>query len=149
MNRRGVLTTVLAVTGTILVWLPLLAPVFFSTVVFFQSGIFHTIDYLMPAELFLLVLVGGLLLLWAALQVRQRRWLIGGSLLAAVVLLFAMQGLAVVTGLASGETEAAGWQFALVLGMVFGYILAVLVLGVGGILLLVGQGRAPKLSAEV
>jgi len=48
----------------------------------------------------------------------------------------ASQLLAVVTGLASGETEPVGWQWALVLGMILGYNLALVVTGIGGLRLL-------------
>ena len=135
MKNKNILNKILAVAGTVLVWLPVLAPVFFSAVVSIRSGRFR-IDYLMPAELSPLVLAGGLLLLWAALRMRRYRALIGWVLGAAVVLLFASQGLAVVTGLADGRIEPTGWQGALVLGMLIGYDLAVILLGVGGILLI-------------
>ena len=94
------------------------------------------LDYLMPAELFPLVLVGGLLLLWASLRMRTHRRLIAWAFGAAVVLPWVGQGIAVLTGLANGETEATGWRWALVIGFIMAYNLAVIVLGVGGILLL-------------
>ena len=90
----------------------------------------------MPAGLFLVALTGGILLVWACIRARQlRRW-IGGSLAAAVLLLFVSQLLAVLTGLASGEIEATGWQFALVTGILAWYSLALIVLFIGGVLLL-------------
>jgi hypothetical protein len=101
-----------------------------------RAGIFR-LDYLMPAELFPLALLGGGLLLWAALRARARRWLIGGSLAGAVVLLFGSQALAVATGLAAGRIEPAGWPWALVLAALALYVVALIVLGVGGVLLLV------------
>jgi len=61
----------------------------------------------MPAELFPAALVGGGSLLWAALRVRLCRRLIGWGLGVAIGLLVGGQVLAVVTGLASGETEPA------------------------------------------
>jgi hypothetical protein len=45
------------------------------------------------------------------------------------------QALAVVTGLADGRIEATGWQWALTLGMLLGYDLAVVAMGVYGFLL--------------
>jgi hypothetical protein len=51
-------------------------------------------------------------------------------------LLVGGQVLAVVTGLASGETELTGWWWALVLASIVVYSLAVVVVGVGGVLLL-------------
>ena len=69
-EKRVVFTQILAVAGTVLVWIPLLAPVFFSVMFLIRSGMFR-MDYLMPAELFLVALIGGALLIWAALRARQ------------------------------------------------------------------------------
>ncbi len=134
MQKTNLLTKILAIIGTVLVWLPILAPLFFSAVRFVQVRRF-LLDYLMPAELFLLVLVGGGLLIWAAMRMRSQRALIGGGLGAAVVLLFAGQALAFVTGLASGEIEPAGWPWAVVVASLAAYALAVIIVGVGGLLL--------------
>jgi hypothetical protein len=135
MENKGTFTKILAITGTILIWLPLLAPVLFSAAAYIQGRVF-LFDYLMPAELFPLALAGGLLLLWAAIRAHSRRAVIGGGLGAAVGLLVAGQALAVVTGLASGATEPTGWRWALVVGSLIAYILALIAVGVGGILLL-------------
>ncbi len=131
MGNRNLLTKMLALIGTVLVWLPIVAPVFFSAVRLVQARRF-LLDYLMPAELFLLVLVGGGLLIWAAIRARSQRALIGWGLGGAVLLLFGGQALAVATGLASGETEPTGWPWALVMGSISAYSLAVMVIGVGG-----------------
>jgi hypothetical protein len=135
LEKKGVLPKILAVVGIILVWLPILAPVIFSAISMIGARIFR-FDFLMPAELFLFALAGALLLLWAALRAKARRGLIGWGLGVAIVLLFEGQGLAVVTGMASGETVPAGWLLAVVLGMIAGYDLALVVVGVGGVLLL-------------
>jgi hypothetical protein len=135
MEKRGALTKTLAIAGTLLVWFPILAPVLFSVTMIIQARIFR-FDYLMPAELFPAALVGGAALLWAALRARLRRRPIAWSLGVAVALLVGSQVLAVVTGLASGETEPAGWPWALVLASLAGYALALVAMGVGGALLL-------------
>jgi hypothetical protein len=135
MGKKGILTKALAIVGTVLVWIPILAPVLFSAASLIQARMFR-FDYLMPAELFPAVLVGGGLLLWAALRARARRGLIGGSLAGAVILPVAGQALASVTGLASGRTEPTGWPWALVLASLALYVLALVVLGVSGVLLL-------------
>jgi peptidoglycan/LPS O-acetylase OafA/YrhL len=134
MQSQSVLTRILAVVGTALVWIPLLAPALFAAVFLAHSGMFR-FDYLMPAELFPLALAGGCALLWAALRAHSRRVLIGASLGGAVALLFGSQAIAVATGLASGRTEPTGWQWALVLMMLALYALALAVMGVGGALL--------------
>ncbi len=135
MKKKDVLTTILAIVGTVLVWFPLLAPVLVSVIGMTQERMFR-FDYLMPAELFPAALVGGGLLLWAALRARSRLNLIGWSLGIAVGSLVGGQVLAVVTGLASGETEPTGWQWALVLASIVAYSLALVAMGIGGLLLL-------------
>jgi hypothetical protein len=136
MEMKGILTKILAIAGTGLVWFPILAPVLLSLVVFAHDRRFR-FDFLVPAELFPLTLIGGGLLLWAALRTHSRRGLIGGSLAVAAGMLIGGQVLAVVTGLASGETEPVGIWWALVLATIFIYWLALLGMGVGGAGLLI------------
>jgi hypothetical protein len=62
MEKKDVLTKILAIVGTVLVWIPILAPVVFSVIRFIAQRRFR-FDYLMPAELFPAALVGGGLLL--------------------------------------------------------------------------------------
>jgi hypothetical protein len=147
MDRVGVLTKVLAVVGTVFVWFPILATVGISLVGSFRSRLFR-FDYLMPAELFPFALAGGGLLVWAALRARSRRGIIGWGLGAAIGLLVAGQALAVATGLASGETEPAGWMWAVVLLSIVFYSLALVVTGVGGVLLLRDLFKPSDLSSE-
>ncbi|MCC6904796.1 MAG: hypothetical protein IT326_03070 [Anaerolineae bacterium] len=134
-GKRDGLTKGLALFGTLLAWLPLIAPVFFSAARLIQGGRFN-FDYFMPAELFPAALLGGGLLIWAALRARSRRGLIAGGLAAAVVLLVGGQALAVATGLASGAIEPEGWPWTLVVASLAANILALIAVGVGGILLL-------------
>jgi hypothetical protein len=133
--EKGIITKILVIAGTALVWFPILAPVLLSAVVIINNQIFR-FDYLMPAELFPVALAGGGLLIWAAIRARSRLALIGWALGAAAVLLAGGQGLAVVTGLASGVREATGAWWALVLASLVLYILALIAMGIGGILLL-------------
>ena len=147
MEKKGVLTKILAIVGTVLVWFPILAPVLLSVAVIITERMFR-FDYLMPAELFPATLVGGGLLIWAALRARSRRRLIGWGLGIAVGLLVGGQVLAVVTGLASGETEPAGWWWALVLSSIVVYSLALVVIGVGGVLLLRDLFKPSRLPTE-
>lgn len=135
MENKDVLTKILAIVGTVLVWLPVLAPVVLSMAAIIEERVFR-FDYLMPAELFPVALVGGGLLIWAALRVRLHRRLIGWGLGIAVGSLVGGQVLAIITGLASGETEPDGWRWALVLASIVVYSLTLVVIGVGGVLLL-------------
>jgi hypothetical protein len=135
MKKINVFTKILAIAGTVLVWFPILAPILLSVVFMITNHIFR-FDYLMPAELFLFALVGGGLLIWAALRARSRQRIIGWGLGIAAGMLVSGQVLAVVTGLASGETEPVGWRLVLVLASLVIYSLALVASGVGGILLL-------------
>ena len=65
MEKKVILTKVLAVIGTVLVWFPIVATVVLSIVGSIRSHIF-LFDYLLPLELFPVALVGGGLLLCAA-----------------------------------------------------------------------------------
>jgi hypothetical protein len=135
MEKRDVLTKVLAVLGTVLVWIPILAMVLLSVGLLIAERTFR-FDYMIPGELFPAVLAGAGLLLWAAVRARSYRRLIGWSFGFAVVALVGSQALAVLTGLASGRIQAEGWPWVLVTALLAAYDLAVVALGVDGVLLL-------------
>jgi hypothetical protein len=134
MVKKNWLTKTLVIAGTVLVAVPVLTPIVFSIIRLMEIGKFQ-IDYLMPAELGLSVIIGSALLLWAAIRVRSRIKLIAWIIGIAFFCVVGGQALAMVTSLASGAIEATGWQFAIVLGMIVGYDLAVLALGIAGIVL--------------
>ncbi len=135
MKKHDVLTKSLAVMGTVLVWFPILAPVLLSAALMIKAGMWR-FDYLMPAELFLVALVGGGLLIPATNRAHSHRRIIGWAFGIVVFLLVGGQILAVVTGLASGRIEPSGWEWTLVLATLVGYSLALLVMGIGGLLLI-------------
>ena len=141
MDKKTAITRNLAIIGTIFVWLPLLAPVFFSLIRLIQSGRFM-LDYLMPAELLPAVVIGSGLLIWAAFRARSRHKIILWSFIIGIAALFGGQGIAVVTGLAFGELQSPTWQLPLVIGLIVVYILAVIVIAVNGVLLLRGLSKA-------
>lgn len=143
MGNKGSFTKILAILGAVLIWLPILAPFVFALVSFMGDGKFR-FDYLMPAELFPLALIGSGLLLWAAFRARRYFKLIGRALGAALILLFGGQALASITGLASGAIEPTGWQMALVTASIIAYALALVVIGVNGILLLRVLFKSPR-----
>jgi hypothetical protein len=134
MAKKDNFTKGLAISGAVLAWTPILAPIVFSGIFLLTKGVFR-FDYLMPAELFFVALAGSLLLLWAAFRARARRGLIGLGLAAALVALVSSQGIAVVTGLASGAQPAVGWRWAIVISLLAVYSLALVVVAVGGTLL--------------
>jgi hypothetical protein len=145
MENKGTLTKGLTITGTVLVWLPILAPILFSLILLIQRQIFR-FDYLMPAELGLFAFGGGILLLAAAIRTHSHMKLIGWGLVIAFVMIVGGQVLAVVTGLASGATEPMGWPWALVLGSLGVYVLAIIDVGVGGVILLRDLFKPRQLS---
>lgn len=132
MQTGRVWTRALAIAGAVLVWLDLLAPLVLGVVSLVAWQRFR-LDYLMPAELFLLGLAGGLLLLWAACRACLLRREVAWSLGIAVVALVASQAIAVVTGLASGARAAEGWPWMLVLGVYAVFLLALMALAITGI----------------
>jgi hypothetical protein len=134
MRRGHGLTKGLAVAGTVLIWLPILLPFVLGFGVLAREGIFR-FDFFAPAEVAPVALIGTILLAWAALRARSRQKLIGWGIGIAVVALIASQALAVVTGLASGETEPAGILWVFVLSLYALYPLALVLLGVAGVLL--------------
>lgn len=135
MKGKNTLTKTLAIAGTTLVWFPIIAPLLLGMMLFVSEQVFR-FDYLMPAEMFPIALLGSGLLLWAAIREKSRRGLIGWGLGIALGMLVGGQALAVATGLASGETTPDGWEWALVTGSLVIYTLAIIAIGVGGIQLL-------------
>ncbi|MHB9034772.1 MAG: hypothetical protein ACYC6L_17205 [Anaerolineae bacterium] len=122
----------LAIFGTILAWLPILATLATSMVVSVRSGVLH-LDYLMPAELAFFAVGSAILLLVASLMAHKRRRFFAWGLGSMVVLLLLSLGAAVITGLASGAVEAVGWRLVLVASLMAGYDLMVVAVAVGGI----------------
>ncbi len=132
--KKDIFTRILAITGIVLVFLPFILPLGFAIPKLFAMHRFQ-FDFLIPMELFPAVLVGGGLLLWAAVRGRKYIKCIAWSLGITIFVLFGSQGLAVLAGLASGETEPADWRWAIVIAAIVIYWLTVIAIGVGGVLL--------------
>ena len=148
MKSSNLLTKILAICGTILVGLPVVAPIVFSLIRVVQSGRFM-FDYLMPAELGFLVLGGAAFLFWAAFRARTRVKLILWAAVAAVLTVVGGQLLAVVTGLADGSTsQSSPWMVA-VLSLIVAYDLLVLLLFITGCLLCRDVFAKPKESVSI
>ena len=134
MTDKTLLTKILALAGTALAWFPILAPVLLTVAFLISTGSLR-FDFLMSAELFLFALAGGGLLVWAAWRAHAHLKLITWGLGGAAFFLVGGQALAEVTGLASGEREPSGFWFVLVLASLGCYTLALIAMGVGGVLL--------------
>lgn len=136
LRQHDRLTPVLAIAGTVLLWLPILAPILFMLRPLISAGVVH-FDYLMPAELFLVALVGGGLALWASVRARSRTTILGWTMGIAFVALAGGQLWALASGLATGATPAAGWQWWLALASIAVYAVGVLFAAVLGTMLVV------------
>jgi hypothetical protein len=132
MKNQNILSKILAIVGTVWVWIPFAAPILFSIISLLSDGKFR-FDYLMPAELFLFALAGGALLVWAAIRIKAHLKLVAWGLVIAIALMVGSQGIAVLTGLAKGKIQANGWQFVLVLGMIIASYVGIILVGIGGI----------------
>ena len=137
MEKNDAFTKMLALVGTLLVGIPIVAPFLFGALRFVRVREF-LFDYLMPAELFPLVVVGGGLLIWSAVRARARWKILCWSFGIAAGMLICGQVLALLTGLATGRTEPNGFWWLLVLASIFLYSVLVVVLAINGILLLRG-----------
>ena len=135
MQKNDLLTKILTITGTVFIWIPVLLPIVYA-VTRLISGRRVVFDYLMPAELFPAILIGAGFLVWAAIRAQSHRKLVFWSLGVAVASLVAGMLLAVITGLASGEREATGIWWFLVLATIAIYNLSVISLGIAGISLI-------------
>jgi hypothetical protein len=135
MEKKDDFTKILAVAGTSLVWFPILAPVVISTILLAVEGRF-LFDYLMPMELFPFVIAGSGLLFWATWRAHIRLKYIVWGIGIAVFMFFGGQWFAEITGLASGETEPAGWMWAIVIASLVLYALGIMLVGICGALLL-------------
>ncbi len=145
MGKKDILTKILAITGTVLVWFPVLLLIFMFVVRAARGHIIH-LDFLWLAELFPAVLIGGALLIWAAARARMRLRLIGWSLGIAAGSLVIGQLLAVLTGLATSVDDPSGFWWILVLATIALYSIFVFIIGIGGLLLL-GDLFKPVISA--
>ena len=135
MEKKNVFSKILAITGTVFVWFPVIAPILASAVISSRAGKLH-FDYLLPAEFFPVFLVGAGLLIWAAIRAHSRIRYFAWSLGITIGMLFLGQGLAIITGLASGANEAAGWRLYVVIAFLVLFTLGIIATGVGGILLI-------------
>lgn len=135
MEKNARRTKFLAITGTVLVLFPVAAAIFFSAARLIRGGPFM-IDYLLPGELFFVILLGGGLLVWAAFRLKKYLKPVLWTFGLAILLLFAAIGLASATGLATGAIPAGGWESITTTSFMIGSDLAVIALGIVGIKLI-------------
>lgn len=122
----------LAIVGTGFAWLPIVVTVVLSLAESIGTGTLR-VDWLMPAGMFVFYGVGAAMLVLVAIGTHRHRRPVIGSVAAAVVTLLAAQGLAWVAGSASGQSDPAGWAWAVALVLLAGHTVAVIATGVGGV----------------
>ena len=127
MLKKDNFSKTLTISGTILVWLPILAPIILGLIVLVMDGTF-LFDYLMPGELYMVVFAGCALLILAAIRTRSRQKVIfWGSGIAAASL---------VTLVFIGDVQPGTIEYVIVMTLLVLYWLAIVMTGIGGILLL-------------
>ncbi|MDO9523907.1 MAG: hypothetical protein Q7J08_09420 [Methanocorpusculum sp.] len=123
---------VCAVTGSVLLWIPIGLMIVTAIIGSISAGRL-LMDYFMPAELFFLVLAGWILLVVGSVLSQRTRIPVVIIGLVAFGLLIGCQLIAVMSGLSSGAIPAEGFIWYLVLGMLILYDVLVIVLGIVGI----------------
>jgi len=126
MGKKDALSKTFAILGTILVWFPVLAPVILGFLSLVMDGRFR-FDYLMPAELGVVAFAGGILLILGAFRARLRKKIIGWG--------FGLAAGSIVILMAFGDVVPGSLEWGIVIGLLITYTLALVVLGIGGILL--------------
>lgn len=145
MGKKLLLSKILAIAGTVL----LLFPIVFMLVTGIAGSIRRgqlMVDYMLPAELGIVVISGALSVLVAAIFAKRYVKCVVWTIAATVVLIAACTGLAAASGMASGrvsETEVPV-VFAIVIGSLIAFDVAVALLGVLGILLCIALFKKAK-----
>ena len=130
--KKILFTKNLAIFGTLIVWIPILLPIFLS-IASLVSGKSINFDFLMPTELFPVILSGGILLILTAILVKSNRTAILVSFGITILSLVGSQVAAVMTGLASGEAEPSSSAYLIVIAIIGIYNFSVIGLGIAGI----------------
>ncbi|MEI6290056.1 MAG: hypothetical protein WCP19_06440 [Chloroflexota bacterium] len=134
MQKYGYFFKGMVIFGTILTWIPIITPILLSIVSLVMSGVFR-FDYLMPAELSLSALAGGIILVVYSIRAKIYNRLLTWSFTVAVICLFGSQVIASATGLANGEVEPTPLLMSLVIIPLAVYSILLIVIGSGGYLL--------------
>lgn len=125
----------MAITGTVIVLVPFAFMIRTSAIVSIRTGIFR-MDYLIPAEMVPLVLLGALMIFWAALLSKHHVKLIISTMATAMVFWIGSMATAAASGLASGATEPKGTVWVVVIAMIVLYSISAAGIGVEGIMVI-------------
>ena len=132
MKNKSLISKIIAITGTILVWIPIIAPVLLTIIFLIIKGRL-AFDFLMPMELIFLVIIGAILLIISSI-IMKFKWKIIGISLGTIISIFILgQFIAEITGIASGETEMTSTLYFIMITFVIIYIISLIILGISGI----------------
>ncbi|PKM41250.1 MAG: hypothetical protein CVV04_01995 [Firmicutes bacterium HGW-Firmicutes-9] len=134
-KQKNALIKIFAISGTVMLWAPIL---FMFITAIFGSIARKTLlfDYLMLAEMFPIVALGLVLLIFTTLLTRTfRKWFGWGSV-SALVALVAGNLVAVASGLASGTASESGGYFMIVIVSIVVFNILVVALAILAIMLL-------------
>lgn len=131
MARNDVFARSLAIVGTVLVALPLLAPVALGIGMIGRFGALR-IDYLMPFEVYPVTVAGVVLLVAASLRLAASRKAIGSTIAVMFATLVLTGVSAQVTGIANSPEQLEAWKYVLTAGLGAASLAAQAVLAVLG-----------------
>ncbi len=134
-KQKNALIKIFAISGTVMLW----APILFMFITAISGSIARKtllFDYLMLAEMFPIVALGLVLLIFTTLLTRTfRKWFGWGSV-AALVALVVGNMIAVASGLASGTASESGGYFMIVIVSIVVFNILVVALAILAIMLL-------------
>lgn len=112
MKEHDVLARTLALIGTVLLALPLIAPFALGLLVMGRPGGFR-FDFLMPFEVYPVTIVGAALVVWASLRSHMRRGAVAAAIAAMLggVVLAGVSAQA--TGIAQSAEQLEAWKYVL------------------------------------
>jgi hypothetical protein len=146
MGKQDALAKTLAIIGTVLVALPLIAPFGLGLLMIGRLGGFR-LDYLMPFEIYPVTLFGMVLLVWASFRARLRKRAVGtaiGGMLGGLALgSWAAQA----TGIADSVQRLQAWKYFLTGGLIGVSLLAQIALLVVGFMLVRDLFKASREAA--
>lgn len=140
MKKNILAAKITAIAGSVLLLLPIVFMLGTSVLGSIMRGSF-LMDFLLPAELGLVVLFGALLLLAGAILARRQIVVVAVTFGLMIFTLVGSQLLAVVSGLANGDMEPAGPLFLTVIGAMILYDIFTLLLGIIGMRLSISLFR--------
>lgn len=132
MKNKILISKIISIIGTTLVWIPIIAPIFFTLILLFTRKIL-VFDFLMPMELFFLIIIGAILLIVSSIIMKYNWKIIGISFIVIISMFIIPQVIAVLTGVASGAAKMTTMMYIILLTFVLIYITFLVILGISAI----------------